>query len=198
MNKAEKIKKEIADLNDLINTPGVPADEKGFAKSEIAKLEAKLKKSEPKAAKAKTEKKPAPAKKKNTEKTEKTKKAPAKKKAASKNETPDCDTLIEQFKKRRESYKKSEKKRKTKSVFSVIVDKVEGAITKAINSVPKADIADDPKGMARKFEKLEANGRAFLESFEDLNPDEYSLAEIKRMEADLTKLIAGLKKTAEK
>ena len=99
MTKKE-IESDIKEFKSLLADASVPEDEKALAREAIEELEEDLKKLEEKPPKKKAEKKES--KPKTTVK-------------AAKDIDPDCDDLLEQYKKRKERQKKSAKKQSGKS-----------------------------------------------------------------------------------
>lgn len=204
MKSKADIEKEIKEYEDILDNASVPQDEKDFAKDEIADLKKELEKLGKQKAGNIHVVRPTPdapkkqeffresGGKKNTEPkpSKKKEKRPHKKDK----DTPSCDELIAAYEERQAQVKKSARKAKSRSVFSIIADKVQGAVSKAFKSVPHEEFKADPKGTIKDFEKLEAAATGFLESFKAILGDEYESAEVKTFESELGKLIASLKK----
>lgn len=180
--KIKEIETEIAEYQELIDSkaPSITAEQKDFAREEIAELKAKLEKlkAEPKKPVAK----PAPVKKPAAP----VKKAPAKKVAVKKpsapskkiDNEPSCDKLLEAWVARRASAKKAAKKHKTVSVSERIGTDVAHVVGKIIDNIPKADIKDSPKAYITKFEKIETATKAFLDSLKSLLGEDFDRKEL--------------------
>lgn len=89
-----------------------------------------------------------------------------------------CRQLIKAFKKRRLASKKEGKRRKTKPVFGVITTSVKNAVSKALHSVPKSVIEDNPKQFLAKATRLEKSAIRFLEDFKNILGSDFKKAEI--------------------
>lgn len=190
------IEKEIAEYEELLAEPSVPADEKDFARDEIKSLKEELAKMQAK--ESKPEKKEAAAPKPKEERKPREPKEPKAKaekpaKKAKKGDEPSCDDLLKAWNERRSAAKKSAKKAKTRSVFAIIADKVEDAVTKAIKTVPASDIKADPQKAINRFEKLEASMQHFLQDFRTVLGDDYKASEVTDAVKHIEDLIKKLK-----
>jgi len=202
--KIKQLKEDIADYKAVINSPSAQQDEKDFAKEELAEAEAELaalekeeeadEKEKP-APKAKPTKEPKPkAERKPREKREPKPKAekPAKKEMKA-GEEPSCDDLLKAWQERRRAAKKSAKKAKTRSVMSIIADKVEDAVAKAIKTMPASDIKANPERAINRFEKLESSMQKFLQDFRTVLGDDYKASEVSDAVKHIEDLIKKLK-----
>lgn len=156
---SSKYAKEIADLEEAINSPHTPEDQKVRMREILERLKSK----------DKTSKKPAPEPKK-APKTSKKAKAPKKTPKAAKGEfvPHDCDELLEKEKQAHEKRVEAAKKRaeepkkteatKNKETIAKASEKVENNITKRLekNEVSKSEIEKLIKETEELLKKLKA------------------------------------------
>lgn len=105
---------------------------------------------------------------------------------------PDCDTLLSQFRERRQKAKQSSKKRKTKPVFRKIASDVTDAVEKAIKNVPKKKLKESPKDVIKKFGALQNAAQAFLRAFKNILGEDYKETQSNIELNELEKMINSL------
>jgi hypothetical protein len=213
-NEKEKIEKEIAEMQALIDDASVPPDEKEFAKGEIADLKAKLaelEKEEKKEEKAEEKKEKQEAKaeekkekkerKKREKKPKAEKKETARERAKKRKEAkkpkepakePDCDDLIKQYRERRSKAKERAGKR-DKAVTKVIGDTMLKAVKKSISynkQRGKVDV-DEFRELGNQVVKL-------LQQFKKVLTGKVETRFIKTFKNELNEILKEIEKKQDK
>ena len=216
----EALVEKIAKIKKSIDSKATPETLKPRMKEQLAKLESELEEKKAEAAakadiekektasssskkddKKETEKKKSgrpkgsSSKKKEVEVKPKRKfKAAAPKKKEESTE-PDCDELLDKFKKAKANRKKSAKNAEKVSVSEKIGNDLADAVNKAIKNTPVSEIKEEPKVYIAKYERLEKVMKDVAVAFKAVLGDDFDKQDLlKPLHEAVAKIISDIKK----
>lgn len=177
-------------LKEDAQEPETKAEEKPKAEKKPrtprAKKEAPVKRGRPK--------KDKPVKRTRKPKAEEPAEEPKKETDEKPQEVIDCEKIISDWKRSRESQKRSAAKTAQKSTFEKITDKVELAVEQAIKDIPAKEVKESPAKYLEKFERLKDAMAEFLMVFRTVLGGEYEGDETNQAIKAIEELIEKMRK----